>query len=193
MTKYSANEAINRVMNALRYSLASYLRFARPWAGGAVRVGFSVLLIVAGLDKFFQLLVNWDQYFVPPATQFIPVSGHTFMLIIGAIEIAVGLLVAFRPRFGAYVGAVWLWGMVFLMHGVYDAAMRDFTLSLATIARASLSAKYGTRISVAQPGDVHIRNDLVERQLDRKSSGRSDHRTSRQPNSQWSLAQSADR
>lgn len=70
--------------------------------------GFAVLPIVAGLDKFFHVLVNWDQYLAPLATRVLPVSGHTFMLAVGVIEIAAGLLVAFRPRIGAYVVALWL-------------------------------------------------------------------------------------
>ena len=68
-----------------------------------LHIGFAVLPVVAGLDKFFNLLVDWDQYLAPQAAQFLPVTGHTFMLVVGVIEIATGLLVAFRPRIGAYV------------------------------------------------------------------------------------------
>src|SRR5687767_4417879 len=67
--------------------------------------GFAALPVLAGLDKFFHLLVNWDQYLAPLAERLLPVSGHTFMLAVGVIEIAAGLLVAFRPRIGAYVVA----------------------------------------------------------------------------------------
>ena len=63
-----------------------------------LHVGFAALPVVAGFDKFFHLLVNWDQYLAPLATQILPVTGHTFMLAVGVIEIVAGLLVAFRPR-----------------------------------------------------------------------------------------------
>src|SRR3954454_16473484 len=65
--------------------------------------GFVALPILAGLDKFFHLLVNWDQYLAPVVTQIIPVTGHTLMLAVGVIEIAAGVLVAVRPRIGAFV------------------------------------------------------------------------------------------
>jgi hypothetical protein len=105
-----------------------------------------VLPIVAGLDKYFQLLVNWDMYLAPLATQTVPVAVHTFMLAVGAIEIAAGVLVALYPRVGAYIVAVWLWGIIvnlLLVPGFYDIALRDFGLSLAALALARLSAEYG--------------------------------------------------
>ena len=71
-----------------------------------LHIGFAALPIVAGFDKFLHWLVNWDQYLAPLATQILPVAAHTFMLAVGVIEIAAGLLVAFRPRIGAYVVAL---------------------------------------------------------------------------------------
>src|SRR5688572_26921514 len=104
LTSAAPAMAVSRISSlATRPDYQSYLM---------LHIGFSVLPIVIGLDKFFHLSVNWDQYFMPLATQFIPVSDHALMLIVGVIEIAVGLLVAFRPRFGAYIAAVWLWGIV---------------------------------------------------------------------------------
>lgn len=113
-----------------------------------LHVGFAVLPIVAGFDKFFHLLVDWDQYLAPQATEFLPVTGHTFMLVVGVIEIAAGLLVAFRPRIGACVVALWLWGIVvnlLLIHGYYDVALRDFGLSLGALALARLSQEFNPR------------------------------------------------
>src|SRR2546423_11247382 len=74
--------------------------------------GFVALPVLAGLDKFFHLLVNWDQYLAPLVTQILPVSAHTFMLVVGVIEIAAGVLVALQPRIGAYVVMPWLWGII---------------------------------------------------------------------------------
>jgi hypothetical protein len=111
-------------------------------------VGFSALPVIAGVDKFFHLLVNWDQYLAPTVTQFLPVTGHTFMLAVGVIEVLAGLLVAVRPRIGAYVVALWLWGIIinlFLVPGFYDIALRDFGLSLGALALARLSREFNPR------------------------------------------------
>jgi hypothetical protein len=107
--------------------------------------GFTLLPILAGLDKFFHLLVNWDIYLAPLATRVLPVSGHTFMLIVGAIEIVAGVLVFLRPQIGAYVVALWLWGIIvnlLLIPGYYDIAVRDFGLSLGALALARLSQDF---------------------------------------------------
>jgi hypothetical protein len=107
--------------------------------------GFVALPILAGLDKFFHVLVNWDQYIAPMVTQIIPVSGHTFMLVVGVIEVAAGVLVAVRPRIGAYVVTLWLWGIIvnlLLIPGFYDVALRDFGLSLGALALARLSQEF---------------------------------------------------
>jgi hypothetical protein len=110
--------------------------------------GFAALPMIAGIDKFFHLLVNWDQYLAPLATRVLPVSGHTFMLAVGVIEIAAGLLVAFRPRIGAYVVALWLWGIIvnlLLIPGFYDIALRDFGLSVGALALARLSREFNAK------------------------------------------------
>lgn len=107
--------------------------------------GFVALPVVAGLDKFFHLLASWDQYLAPMVTQIVPISAHTFMLVVGVIEIAAGLLVAFWPRIGAYVVALWLWGIILnllLIPGFYDIALRDFGLSLGALALARLSQEF---------------------------------------------------
>jgi hypothetical protein len=110
--------------------------------------GFAVLPIIAGFDKFFHLLVNWDQYLAPQATQVLSVSGHTFMLAVGVIEIAAGLLVALRPQIGGYVVALWLWGIIInllLIPGFYDIALRDFGLSVGALALARLSREFNAK------------------------------------------------
>ena len=108
-------------------------------------VGFAVLPVVAGLDKFFHALVDWDMYLAPRVESVLPVTGHTFMLAVGVVEIAAGLLVALRPRVGAYVVAIWLWGIVvnlLLAANFYDIALRDFGLSLGALALARLSREF---------------------------------------------------
>lgn len=90
--------------------------------------------------------MNWDQYLAPFVTRVLPAEGHTFMLAVGVIEIAAGLLVAFWPRVGAYVVMLWLWGIIvnlLMIPGFYDIALRDFGLSLGALALARLSQEFG--------------------------------------------------
>jgi hypothetical protein len=108
--------------------------------------GYMALPILSGLDKFFHLLGNWDKYLAPLVTQILPVSAHTFMLAVGVIEIAAGVLVALYPRIGAYVVMLWLWGIIvnlLLIPDFYDIALRDFGLSLGALAFARLSREFG--------------------------------------------------
>lgn len=110
-----------------------------------LRFGFTLAPIIAGLDKFSQLLVNWDMYLAPVVATNLPLDSHTFMLIVGVIEIAAGLLVAIKPRIGGYVVALWLWGIIInllLIPGYYDIALRDFGLSLGALALARLAAHF---------------------------------------------------
>jgi len=107
-----------------------------------LRFGFIVAPIVAGLDKFFHLLVNWDQYLAPVANRLLGGHGHEFMLVVGVIEIAAGLGVAFKPRLFAYVVAAWLFciiGNLLAIPGYYDVALRDLGLLLAALALGRLS------------------------------------------------------
>ncbi len=76
-----------------------------------LHIGFTVAPILAGLDKFTNLLVDWTQYLAPFIANIVPAS--TFMGIVGLVEIIAGLLVFFKPRIGAYVVAAWLAGIIF--------------------------------------------------------------------------------
>src|SRR5262245_38765393 len=107
--------------------------------------GFAVLPILAGSDKSFHLSLNWDLSLAPFVTRMLPISGHTFMLIVGVIEIAAGILVAFRPQIGAYIVAVWLWGIIvnlLMIPAFFDIALRDFGLSLGALALARMSHEF---------------------------------------------------
>src|SRR5437762_1587716 len=111
-----------------------------------LHIGYAALPIIAGLDKFFNRLTNWEMYLAPIVTQVTGLTGHTFMLAVGVIEIVAGLLVAVAPRIGAYVVALWLWGIIanlLLVPGFYDIALRDFGLSLGALALARLSQEFG--------------------------------------------------
>ena len=110
-----------------------------------LRTGFTVAPIVAGLDKFFHLLVNWDQYLPASVNNLTGGHGHQFMLAVGVIEIVAGLGVAFKPRLFAYVVSAWLLLIVvnlLMIPGYFDVALRDFGLSLGALALARLSSEY---------------------------------------------------
>jgi hypothetical protein len=107
-----------------------------------LHIAFTVAPIIAGLDKFTNLLVDWSSYLSPLALAVLPMSGDTFMYIVGVVEIVAGLVVFFRPRYGGYLVAVWLWGIILnllLVPGFFDVALRDFGLSLGALALARLS------------------------------------------------------
>jgi hypothetical protein len=110
-----------------------------------LHVAFVAAPVLAGLDKFFHLLVNWDMYLAPAIARLSPIGAHNLMLAVGVIEIVAGLLVALKPRIGAYVVALWLWGIIvnlLLIPNYFDIALRDFGLSLGALALARLSKEY---------------------------------------------------
>jgi hypothetical protein len=113
-----------------------------------LHIGYAVLPIIAGIDKFFDKLTNWDMYLCPLATRVTGLNDHMFMMIVGGIEIVAGLLVAFVPRVGAIIVTLWLWGIIINLFltptHFYDIALRDFGLSLGAIALARLSAEFRT-------------------------------------------------
>jgi len=110
-----------------------------------LHLAFIVAPIVAGLDKFFNLLVNWEQYLPPFVNDMIGGHGHELMLAVGVIEIVAGLGVALKPKIFAYVVSVWLLLIVvnlLMIPGYYDIALRDFGLALGALALARLSHEF---------------------------------------------------
>jgi hypothetical protein len=110
--------------------------------------GFIVLPLLAGADKFFHLLVNWDQYLAPSIARLVPVAPHTLMLVVGVIEMVAAILVAVKPRLGGYVVAAWLWAIIvnlLLVPGYLDIALRDLGLSLGGLALAMLAEQFERR------------------------------------------------
>ncbi len=112
-----------------------------------LRVGFIVAPILFGIDKFAHVLVDWDQYLAPRLSDQLPGTPHQAMYLVGIIEIVAGLVVAVRPRFGGYLVAAWLLGIIInllLIPGFYDVALRDFGLMIAAVALARLAAAFPT-------------------------------------------------
>src|SRR3954451_15753755 len=77
-----------------------------------LRVAFTVAPIAFGLDKFLGLLTDWDRYLAPAVDRLVPGTAHQAMLAVGVIEIVAGIAVAVRPRFGGYLVAAWLGGLI---------------------------------------------------------------------------------
>lgn len=108
-----------------------------------LRTGFTVAPIAFGLDKFGNLLTDWPQYLAPAIDRVVPGTAQQAMYAVGVIEVLAGLLVAWRPRWGAPVVAAWLAGIILdlvLVPGYYDVALRDFGLMIGALALWSLSA-----------------------------------------------------
>jgi hypothetical protein len=113
-----------------------------------LRTVFTVAPILFGIDKFAHVLVNWDRYLAPDIVDHLPWTAHQVMYGVGVIEIVAGLVVAFWPRFGGYLVAAWLAGIIvnlLLIPGFYDVALRDFGLLVAALALARLATAYRPR------------------------------------------------
>jgi hypothetical protein len=110
-----------------------------------LRIGFIALPLLMGLDKFFNLLTDWPGYLAPWIVDIIPLSAQHAMYVVGAVEIVAALAIAIKPRYGAYVVAAWLAGIVINLltySGFYDVALRDFGLMLAALTLARLASVY---------------------------------------------------
>ena len=110
-----------------------------------LRVAFAVAPILFGLDKFFDVMVDWEQYLAPWINDIVPGSAATAMHLVGVIEVVAGVFVALKPRYGAYVVAAWLGGIIVNLltySGYYDIALRDFGLMLGALTLARLASVY---------------------------------------------------
>ncbi|MGT2462843.1 hypothetical protein [Sinomonas atrocyanea] len=109
-----------------------------------LRTLYVVAPVLFGLDKFFNLLTYWPAYLAPVATQVVPLSPQAFMYVVGVVEIVAGLLVAWRPRWGSLVVALWLAGIIvnlLVLGHFYDVALRDFGLLVGALALSRLSVR----------------------------------------------------
>jgi hypothetical protein len=110
-----------------------------------LHLAFVVAPVVAGIDKFFHVLTNWDAYLAPIIPNMLGMTAHTFMLGVGLIEMLAGVIVVFAPRIGAWVVGAWLCGIIInllLLGNYFDVALRDFGLALGALALARLSVEY---------------------------------------------------
>ena len=109
----------------------------------ALKIGFGVGPFLAGLDKFFNLLTNWPMYLNPSIARLLPVSGATFMHVVGVIEMIVGLASLTRwTRLGGYVAMIWLIliALTLVAGGMFfDVAVRDLEMAIAAYTLARLT------------------------------------------------------
>ncbi len=107
-----------------------------------LKLTFGLVPIVAGLDKFTNLLTNWEQYINPSIGQMLPFSGQTFMMIVGVIEIVAGILVLKKTEIGGYIVAAWLTviSLTLLASFSYvDVAVRDLVMAISAFSMARIA------------------------------------------------------
>lgn len=124
MTSLTNNSEINKIQTLLKYV-------------------FVIVPIVAGLDKFFNILVQWDTYLAPSTLDLLPFSGATFMMIVGVIEIIAGLIVLLKTQIGAYIVSIWLLLIALSLISTWwhpDVAVRDLVMAISAFCLARLSA-----------------------------------------------------
>jgi hypothetical protein len=110
-----------------------------------LRTVFTVAPIVFGLDKFANLLTDWPQYLAPWIDDIVPGTAQQAMYAVGVVEVLAGVAVAVAPRFGAWLVAAWLAGIILnllTIPGFYDIALRDFGLLVGAVALARLAVRY---------------------------------------------------
>lgn len=108
-----------------------------------LRIVYFIVPVVAGIDKFTNLLTDWSRYLAPFAVDIIPVSSEVFMMVVGVIEIIAGFLVFFRPRIGSVIVAIWLVliALNLLLSGQYlDVAVRDLVMAVGAWVLFNLSS-----------------------------------------------------
>ena len=130
----------------------------------ALRISFGVVPFLAGLDKFFNLLTNWQMYINPSIARLLPVSGTTFMHVVGVIEMVVGLAILTRwTRLGSYVAMIWLTliALTLVLGGMFlDVAVRDLVMAIGAYTLAQLTE---ARQSVSEPQRGHAPQGVLAR------------------------------
>jgi len=116
-------------------------RLSHAW--WTLRIGLGLVPLLAGLDKYFNLLANWGMYLNPLIPRLLHVSAPTFMHLVGLVEIVAGLLVFTRfTRYAAYIVMGWLMaiaGSLVAQGSFLDIAVRDIEISLGAFALAKLT------------------------------------------------------
>ena len=121
-----------------------------------LRTVFTIAPVVFGLDKFFNLLVDWPAYLLPDVNGALNISDQQFMYVVGVIEIFAGICVLVAPRYGSMLIAVWLAGIIvnlLALGGFYDVALRDFGLLAGALALWRLSVVHAPKLPFGRSHD----------------------------------------
>jgi hypothetical protein len=126
-----------------------------------LRLGFTVAPILFGLDKFFNVMVDWSRYVAPWVDDIVPGTAEQLMYAVGLIEVVAGIAVAVAPWIGGYVVAAWLGGIIVNLltaHPTryYDVALRDLGLLLGALTLARLASAYRSK-PIASPDRVDFK------------------------------------
>lgn len=144
----TADPAPDPVSNAAPQAWRSWRRARSEPAYGAfwlMRIGYTVLPIWMGADKFANAMTDWPHYLAPWIVGLLPFTAQTAMYIVGVVEIIAGIAVAAKPRYAAYIVTLWLAGIIINLlsySGFYDVALRDFGLLLGALTLARLASVY---------------------------------------------------
>ena len=125
----------------------------------ALRLGLGATAFLAGADKFTNLLVDWEKYLAPEASEKIPVSNKNYMRVVGVIEMLVGIgILSRRTRLASYTAGLWLLGIAgnLWLNQDYDIAVRDINMAIGAFALAKLSEVREEEVE---------EEDLVDRRL----------------------------
>lgn len=123
MNNQNSNQIVNQVFVILKYT-------------------FGIVPIVAGADKFTNILTNWEQYVNPTIAEILPFSTGTFMMIAGIVEIIAGIIVLVKTEIGAYIVAAWLTVIALSLligFNFVDVAVRDLVMAISALSLAKLS------------------------------------------------------
>ena len=120
-------------------------RDARYQAYLTLRIGYTVLPLAMGIDKFFNAMTNWPKYLADWIDNILPGTAQQFMYFVGGVEILAGLLVLLKPRYAAYIVAAWLAGIIINLFSYgewWDVGVRDFGLMLGALTLGRLASHY---------------------------------------------------
>ncbi len=129
-------------------------RLSRVW--WLLRIALGAGILVAGLDKFFEVLTTWSMYLSPLAERLLPVSAETFLRAVGVLEMAIGAAILTRwPRLGAYALSLWLVGIAVnlaVAAHFWDLVVRALEVAVSAFALARLTEWRAAALGVAAPG-----------------------------------------
>jgi uncharacterized membrane protein YphA (DoxX/SURF4 family) len=124
----------------------------------ALRIAFGLGPLLAGLDKFTNVLVNWEKYLNPAVLRVVPITATTFMQLVGVVEIVVGLAVLFgATRIFGYIAMLWLWAIAINLISLgtyYDIAVRDILLGMGAYALARVTEARHSVVYVERPEEL---------------------------------------